>query len=76
VQRVHALDRALQWGNWVIPNWHIPYDRVASWDRFGRPAVTPSQGVQLDTWWIDPEKERALDARRPQRAAPPPAPAG
>lgn len=65
VQRVHALDRALQWGHWVVPHWHIPYDRVASWNRFGRPAVTPSQGVQLDAWWIDPEKDRALAGRRP-----------
>lgn len=66
VQRVHALDRVLQWGHWVIPQWHIPYDRVAAWDRFGRPAVTPPQGVQLDTWWIDEEKQRALEARRPK----------
>ena len=74
VQRVHALDRVLQWGSWVIPNWHIPYDRVASWDRFGRPAVTPSQGVQLDTWWIDPARQSALEARRPRAgAAAPPA---
>jgi microcin C transport system substrate-binding protein len=76
VQRVRALDRVLQWGHWVIMQWHIPYDRVASWDRFGRPAVTPSQGVQLDTWWIDPEKQRALETRRPKSTAPAaPAPA-
>jgi microcin C transport system substrate-binding protein len=65
VERVRALDRALQWGHWVVPHWHIPYDRVASWNRFGRPAVIPSQGIQLDTWWIDPEKDRTLASRRP-----------
>jgi len=75
VQRVHALDRALQWGQWVIPNWHIPYDRVASWDRFGRPSVVPEQGFQIDTWWVDPEGDRALAARRPAtRPAGEPAP--
>ena len=24
-----ALDRVLQWGHYIIPNWHAPYDRVA-----------------------------------------------
>lgn len=56
VARVHALDRALQWGFYVVPNWYIAYDRIAYWDKFGRPAVLPEQGVQLDTWWYDPEK--------------------
>jgi microcin C transport system substrate-binding protein len=52
VARVRALDRVLQWGHYVIPQWHIPYDRIAYWDKFGRPAITPLQGVQLDTWWV------------------------
>ena len=64
VTRVRALDRALQWNFLVIPHWHIPYDRVAFWDKFGYPAVTPLQGVQLDTWWIDPAKDAALAERK------------
>ncbi len=56
VARVRALDRVLQWGHWVIPHWHIPYDRLAYWDVFDRPAVTPARGAQFDTWWIDGEK--------------------
>lgn len=60
VQHVRALDRVLQWGHWVIPHWHIPYDRLAYWDKFGRPEITPAQGAQLDTWWIDPAKAQAL----------------
>ena len=63
VARVHALDRVLQWGFYVVPNWYIAYDRFAFWDKFGRPAVTPSQGAQVDAWWADPEKVAAL-ARR------------
>ena len=39
-------------------------DRVAFWDRFGYPAVTPLQGVQLDAWWIDPVKDVALAGRK------------
>ncbi|MBM4243027.1 MAG: ABC transporter substrate-binding protein [Deltaproteobacteria bacterium] len=66
VARTRALDRVLQWGQWVIPQWHIADDRVAYWDKFGRPSVVPDQGVQLDTWWIDPEKAKSLEARQPR----------
>lgn len=64
VHHVRALDRVLQWGHWVIPQWHIPYDRLVYWDRFGRPEATPTQGVQFDAWWIDAGKEAALEAGR------------
>ena len=57
---VRALDRVLQWGHWVIPHWHIKYDRIAFWNKFGRPKVTPIQGNQFLTWWIDTNKESAL----------------
>ncbi|MBL8259107.1 MAG: ABC transporter substrate-binding protein [Candidatus Competibacteraceae bacterium] len=66
VARVRALDRALQWTYVVIPQWHLPYDRIALWDKFGYPAVTPMQGVQLSAWWIDPAKEAALSQRAPE----------
>ncbi|MDX2168641.1 MAG: extracellular solute-binding protein [Deltaproteobacteria bacterium] len=64
VARTHALDRALQWGFYVVPNWYIPYDRLAYWDKFGLPAVVPAQGVQLDAWWYDAQKAAALQQRR------------
>jgi microcin C transport system substrate-binding protein len=51
VARVRALDRALQWNHFVIPQWHLDYDRIAYWDKFARPGTIPRQGVQLDTWW-------------------------
>lgn len=63
VTRVRALDRALQWSYLVIPHWHIPYDRIAFWNKFGYPATTPLQGVQLNAWWIDPVKAAALGQR-------------
>jgi microcin C transport system substrate-binding protein len=66
VDRTRALDRVLQWGHWVIPQWHIADDRVAYWDKFGRPDVVPDQGVQIDTWWIDPAKAKSLEARQPR----------
>jgi microcin C transport system substrate-binding protein len=49
----------------VIPQWHIPYDRVAYWDKFGKPSVVPDQGVQVDAWWIDPAKAKSLEERKP-----------
>ncbi|MDQ5908252.1 MAG: microcin transport system substrate-binding protein [Pseudomonadota bacterium] len=63
VTRVRALDRALQWNFLVIPHWHIAYDRLALWNKFGYPSVTPLQGVQLNAWWIDPAKAAALSQR-------------
>ncbi len=57
ITRTRALDRVLLWHHLVIPHWHIPYDRVAYWDKFGRPETIPMQGVQiLNTWWADPDK--------------------
>ncbi len=56
VTAVHALDRVLLWGNYVVPQFHAGYDRVVYWDKFGMPATVPDEGVQVDAWWTDPEK--------------------
>lgn len=58
VAHTQALDRALQWGFYVVPNWYIAYDRLAYWDKFGRPAITPTMGVQLDTWWAKAKSQK------------------
>ena len=63
VTSVHALDRVLQWGQWLIPHWHAKYDRVAYWDKFGRPKITPIQGNQFLAWWVDAKKEDALKSK-------------
>ena len=64
IDRTRALDRVLLWGFYVIPHWHIQSFRVASWDKFGRPAVTPKYNLPLDAWWIDPAKAEALTRRK------------
>ncbi|MCK6450421.1 MAG: extracellular solute-binding protein [Alphaproteobacteria bacterium] len=64
VARTRALDRVLQWGFWVIPNFHTNVDRLAYWDKFGRPEVTPKQGAQFDAWWVDPKKDATLAQRK------------
>lgn len=64
IDRTRALDRVLLWNHYVIPHWHIGYDRVAYWDKFGRPEVVPMQGYQFFAWWIDPAKPLAERATR------------
>jgi len=63
ITAVKALDRVLQWGHWLIPHWHVTYDRIAYWDKFGRPKVTPLRGNQFSAWWVDAEKEKALKGK-------------
>lgn len=65
VARTRALDRVLLWHNFMIPHWHSQTFRIAHWDKFGRPSRNPRYGLGLDSWWIDPARERALaEARR------------
>jgi microcin C transport system substrate-binding protein len=71
VTRTRVLDRLLQWGHYVVPHWYLNTDRVAFWDRFGRPAVIPQNGgADAMTWWIDPARDRELESRRRGAAGP------
>ena len=66
VAATRALDRVLLWGHYVIPQYYVPVDRLAYWDKFGRPAKNPKFGVDIFSWWIDPEKLARVEAgRRP-----------
>ncbi len=57
VASTRALDRALLWNHYVVPMWHIPYERVAYWNRFGRPEVQPDFSVGFPAiWWYDEAK--------------------
>ena len=62
VAHTRALDRVLQWGYYVIPQWHTDTHRLAYWDKFGHPDTTPLRGVPTSAWWFDPEKAAALSA--------------
>lgn len=66
VAATRALDRVLLWNHFVVPQWHLPYVRLATWDIFGRPDKLPSQspGSVITTWWIDKDKAEALKAER------------
>ncbi|CAA7611923.1 putative oligopeptide transporter subunit; periplasmic-binding component of ABC superfamily transporter [Candidatus Terasakiella magnetica] len=51
VAATRALDRVLLWNHYVIPQWHLGYNRLAYWAKFGRPAITPMRGYQINAWW-------------------------
>ncbi len=63
VANTRALDRVLLAGFYVIPNWHIPADRVLYWDKYSRPAVAIKSGVWTGLWWFDNEKAARLADR-------------
>jgi microcin C transport system substrate-binding protein len=64
VAHTRALDRVLQYGYYVIPNFHLSAFRVAYWDKFRRPAISPKYAVGLDTWWIDQTAEKSVEAKK------------
>ncbi len=64
VVRTRALDRVLLWGFYGIPHFHIRTFRVAYWDKFDRPRVSPKYALGFDTWWVDAKKEAALLRRK------------
>jgi microcin C transport system substrate-binding protein len=68
VYRTRALDRVLLTGYYVIPQYYIGSDRVAVWDFFERPKISPKYSIGLDTWWINPKKQ--ADIRMSQNKGP------
>jgi microcin C transport system substrate-binding protein len=52
VHRTRALDRVLLWGHYVIPQYHTRSYRVAYWDKFSRPQISPKFSLGLDNWWF------------------------
>jgi microcin C transport system substrate-binding protein len=65
VAATRALDRALLWNHYVVPQFHTPFDRIAVWDMYGRPDKPPARGAAfLQTWWLDQAKARKLADER------------
>jgi len=48
-----TLDRVLRWGFYVIPHYHSGETRIAFF-------FFPEYAMDLDAWWVDPEREAAL----------------
>lgn len=57
VSATHALDRALLWNHYVVPQWFSDSDRYVYWDRFGKPDRLPEYSFGFPTvWWFDKDK--------------------
>ncbi len=62
VAATRALDRVLLWNHYVVPQWHLPAQRIAWWDRFGLPDKLPSlTAAPLQVWWFDAAKASKVD---------------
>ncbi len=63
VAATHALDRALLWNYYVVPQWYSDQINVAYWNKFGIPEKQPDYvGVDTASWWIDSAKPLAKAA--------------
>lgn len=59
VTACRALDRVLLFNHYMVPHWHVAYERIAYWDRFGQPKKVPSRSVGvIQTWWYDEERAK------------------
>lgn len=64
VAATRALDRVLLWNFVLVPQWHNPVIWSARWNKFGMPDKPQGyQGIDIDSWWVDPQKEAALSAK-------------
>jgi microcin C transport system substrate-binding protein len=64
VAATHALDRVLQWEDFVVPQWYSPDVRIAYWARYGQPKELPglTPGF-LQVWWFDQKLAEQLPGR-------------
>ena len=57
---IHALDRVLLWGHYVIPLYHSNTDRIAYWNFLEFPDEIPLYGLVIESWWANSEKASKL----------------
>ena len=53
---IHALDRVLLWGHYVIPLYHSSTDRIAYWNFLEFPDKIPLYGIVIESWWANLKK--------------------
>lgn len=62
VTATHALDRVLLNMHYVIPQWHSSSHRLAYWNKFLRPQISPDYDIAysagLMTWWAKPASSK------------------
>jgi len=64
VTQTRALDRVLQYGYYVIPQYHLPDYWIAYWDKYRRPEAAPKYAPGLETWWVDPKAEQTIESKK------------
>ena len=57
---IHALDRVLLWGHYLIPLHHSGIDRIAYWNFLEFPEQIPLYGIVIETWWSNQEKAKKI----------------
>lgn len=65
VAATKALDRALLWNYYVVPQWTYRFQRTARWDRFGHPETMPKYGASAfpTVWWWDKDRAAKVPPR-------------
>jgi microcin C transport system substrate-binding protein len=63
VARSRALDRVLQWGFYVIPQFHSQTYNLVYWNMFGHPKVGAKYSIAFDSWWYDAAKAATVTMR-------------
>ena len=68
VAACRALDRVLLWNHYLVPHFYSPHERIAHWDKFGRPEKLPSSTTAtaqfIQVWWYDEAAAKRLAAAR------------
>ncbi|WP_027349198.1 ABC transporter substrate-binding protein [Halotalea alkalilenta] len=57
-----ALDRALRWNFYLVPQYHNPGTRIAYWRKLAFPLPFPDYGLDLDAWWVDSQRASRVEA--------------
>jgi len=64
IAATNALDRVLLWNYYNVPQLTRDVSFYAYWNKFGIPDKQPNyNGPDIDSWWIDVEKEKVLAAK-------------
>ena len=52
---IHALDRVLLWGDFVVPHYYLPNFRIAFWHNISMPKNHPHYDLSPQIWWATKE---------------------
>jgi microcin C transport system substrate-binding protein len=66
VAATRALDRVLLWNYYCVPQWHVPNERFAYWNRFSHAEPLPNRDAGIgfpSVWWYDKTKAAKLGSR-------------